>query len=194
MPQSSFTASGLITLGTNGEKTQLAIIGGKFSSDVRVFVGDAEFGLKCQPSESNCVEPNNNLTLNALGTVITLSPTKAQIRDIKHILITQGEAQPQVLALTAPPPTVPKTKIVSPSPLIIAAGSSKEEKLAGVNLESIKKIIDFDGKELFFNVDKDDKNLLLLQIPPFVTSQTGEKQIKLIMKDDETVLFTIVVK
>lgn len=194
VPQSSFAASGLITLGTNGDKTQLAIIGGNFSSDVRVFVGDAEFGLKCQPSESNCAEPSNNLTLNALGTVITLSPTKAQIKDIKHLLITQGEAQPQVLALTAPPPTVPKTKIVSPSPLTVAAGSSREEKLAGVNLESIKKIIDFDGKEIFFNVDKEDKNLLLLQIPPFLTGQTGEKQIKLIMKDDETVLFTIVVK
>ncbi len=204
--QSSFTVSDLKVLGSNGEKTQLAIFGGGFTSQVRVFVGDAEFGVKCLTADATadatraaerCTPADNELKLNArsgTATVITLSPSKAQIKDVKHILIMQDAAQPQTFALATPPPDVPKAKIINPSPLVILSGNSRRETLHGANLESIKKIITLDAKELVFELDKKDKTILFLEIPEFLTSRAGEKQIKLIMKDDAEEFFTISVR
>jgi hypothetical protein len=196
-PQNSFTVSELKVLGSNSDKTQLAIFGGGFTKKVRVFVGNTEFGLKCEAADTKCIEPDAHLTLNAedeTATLITLSPTKSQIKDVKLILVMQNSAQPQALALAPPPPTVPKAKIISPFPLTIPSGDARREKLEGADLESIKKITTLDGKELIFKLEEKDKTILFLEIPEFFTAQAGEKQIKLIMKDDEVVFFTIVVK
>jgi hypothetical protein len=193
--QEHFIASTLTTLGTNGEKTQLAISGGGFTNEVKVYVGNTEFSLNCGATATTCQPLKLNLVQGeTTGTFITLSPTAAQIKDVKHILIMQGTAQPQTIALPSPIAKVPKAKIISPSPLEISPGSSRREKLQGANLESIKEILTLGGDKLLFELDEKDKTILFLEIPKSLTTASGEMQIKLVLKDESVEFFTIVVK
>jgi hypothetical protein len=193
--QDNFIASSLTTLGSNGNKTQLAISGGGFTKEVVVYVGNTEFRVNCGASETTCQPLKLNLAPGeTTGTFITLSPAAAQIQDVKHILITQGTAQPQTIALPSPTAKLPKAKIISPSPLFIPAGNSKRETLQGANLESIKEIFTLGGVEIPFELDEKDKTIIYLDIPKSITSPSGEMQIKLVLKDESVEFFTIVVK
>ena len=189
-----FNATGLMTLGANGGSVQLAILGGGFTKDVRVQVGETSFGVSCGAGENNCV---SGLKLNAedgTATMITLSPTKAQIKDVKQIIVSQLTAQPQPLSLTQPPPPVPTAKIIQPSDsLIIGRGDSLRVKFEGANFESIKKVL-FEGKELPNKLDDDDKTVLWVDLQTFLTAESGKKRIVFLMKDDKEVPFIITVK
>jgi hypothetical protein len=184
-----FSAQSVTTLGSSGDRVQLAITGSGFSGDVKVQVGDDTFGTCAAPA---C----NQLKLNnAAGksTMITLSPTKAQIKDTKYVLVWQGAVQPVPLLLTQPPPPVPTAKIIKPAESIsVGKGDSEPVKLEGANFESIKEVL-FEGKPLNFELDKDDKTILLLELPSFLTGEVGRKRITFVMKDDKKVPYTVVV-
>lgn len=190
----SFSVTGLTTLGTNGEKTQLAISGGGFTNKVRVWVGDVEFRPPCARDEQGCTAPTNLLKLSPSdgpATLITLSPTKAQMKDIKYILVLQDSAQPQSLVLKEPPPAVPTAKIISPAGLLqVGEGDSRKFKFEGANFESIKKVV-FEGKDVQAKPDENDKTVLWVTLETFLTGVVGQKQIIFVMKDDKEVPFTI---
>ena len=187
---SAFSVTGVVTLGSNGEKTQLAITGGGFTDDVRVQVGDTVFAVKCDKTPS-CP---NKLTVNT-PTVITLSPTKAQIKDVKQILVMQGTAQPRSLALAPPPPATPTAKILSPKqPLVLDEGDSFPQKFEGINFESIQKVT-FEGNDLAVKPDPDDKTVLWVEMSGVITGKKGKnKRIVFVMKDDKEVPFQITVR
>lgn len=190
----AFSATGVITLGSNGEKTQLAITGGGFTTNVRVQVGETLFAVTCESGEPGCVPGLKLNTKDGSATVITLSPTKAQIKDVKQVLVMQGTAQPVSLALTLPPPSTPTAKIIAPSePLSVGEGDSIRVKFEGANFESIKKVV-FEGNELASKPDDDDKSVRWVEISTAVTGKRGKKRIVFVMKDDKEVPFTLVVK
>jgi hypothetical protein len=189
-----FNATGLTTLGANGGSVQLAILGGGFTKDVRVQVGETSFGVSCGVSENNCV---SGLKLNAedgTATMITLSPTKAQIKDVKQIIVSQLTAQPQPLSLTQPPASVPTAKIIQPSDtLVVGKGDSLRVKFEGANLSQSKKFC-LKARKLPFKLDDDDKTVLWLDLQTFLTAEFGKKRIIFLMKDDKEVPFIITVK
>jgi hypothetical protein len=190
----AFSASGVVTLGSNGEKTQLAITGGGFNKDVRVQVGDAVFGVDCTARTAGCLPGLKLNTNDGSATVITLSPTKAQIKDVKQILVMQGTAQPRSLALTPPPDKTPTAKIIAPTdPLSLDEGDSVLVKFEGANFESIQKVV-FEGKELTSKPDDDDKAVRWVEVSTAVTGKKGKKRIVFVMKDDKEVPFTIIVR
>jgi len=188
-----FNATGVTTLGSNGEKVQLAISGSGFSNKVRVMVGDVPFQLDCKGTP-DCV---SGLWLNAddgTATLLTLSPTKAQMKDVKHIIVLQGKAPPQTLALTQPPPPVPTAKIIKPSePFNIGEGDSRQIRFEGANFESIKKVL-FRKQDVDAKPDPDDKTAYLVTLEEPLTKGTGTKELVFVMKDDKEVRFTVIVK
>lgn len=188
----AFSATGVITLGTNGDKTQLAIAGGGFTNEVRVQVGETLFA-PCGKGEAGCVSGLKLNTQDGPATVITLSPTKAQIKDVKQVLVMQGTAQPVSLMLALPAPATPTAKIIAPpEPLSIGEGDSLPVKFQGANFESIKKVV-FEGTELVSKPDEEDKTVRWVEIPTLVTGKRGKKRIVFVMKDDKEVPFTLVV-
>lgn len=193
---SSFSATKVVTLGSNGERTQLAIAGGGFNKQVKVQVGETLFAVECtaEDTKSGCL--NGSLTLKPnqeSATVITLSPTKAQIKDVKQILVMQGAAQPKSLELATPPPTTPTAKIIAPKDLTLDQGDSTVVKFEGANFESIQKVL-FENKELDSKPDPEDKAVRLVEISTVVTAHKGKKRIVFVMKDDKEVEFKFTVR
>lgn len=187
-----FTATGLTTLGSNGDSVQLAIFGGGFKDDIKVQVGNVTFAKTCPANDLSCGLLKLNAS-NGNATLISLSPTKGQIKDVKNILVWQGEEQPITLALAQPPTSIPMAKILKPSePLSVSKGDSIRIKFEGANFESIKKVM-FEGKELESKLDDDDKAIYWLDLPTFLTGEVGKKRLKFIMKDDKELPFTITV-
>jgi len=189
----SFGATAVVTLGSNGEKTQLAIAGRGFKKDeVRVHVGETVFAANCK-QQPKC----EGLSLNTeddTATVITLSPTKEQIKDVKQILIKQGKAQPVSLPLTLPPPAAPPAKIKTPlEPLFLNEGDSVFVKFQGDNFDSVQKIV-FEGNVLSSKPDPDDKTVRWVEVSTVVTGKKGTKRIVFVMKDDKEVPFHIIVR
>jgi hypothetical protein len=193
VPDDKFTATGLTTLGSNGDKMQLAILGGGFTDDVKVRVGDVTFAVKCD-DEVGCL-PNtlNRHVKSGPSTLITLSPTQGQIKDVKHLIVMQGEAQPVALALASPPPSVPTAKIFSPSePLSVGRGNSEPIKFEGANFGSIQQVV-FEGKPLTIKPDEKDNTVLWVYVETFLTGEPGRKRIVFRMKDGKEVPFTLFV-
>ena len=189
---SAFSVTGVMTLGSNGEKTQLAIAGANFTKDVKVQVGETLFALECK-GEPRCVPGLKLNTLDGSATVITLSPTKAQIKDVKLLLVMQGTAHPQSVALATPPPSTPTAKIIAPSELKLGEGDSVRVKFEGANFDSIEKVT-FEGEELVSKPDDEDKAVRWVEITTFVTRQKGKKRIVFVMKDEKEVPFTVIVQ
>jgi hypothetical protein len=190
----AFSATGVVTLGSNSEKTQLAIVGGGFTTDVRVQVGETVFAIECFAGEPRCVSGLKLNTNDGSATVITLSPTKAQIKDVKQVLVMQGTAQPQSLKLAEPPPVTPTAKIIAPKDgLEIGEGDSLRQKFEGANFDSIKKVM-FEDEELRSEPDDDDKTIRWVNITTRVTRIKGNKRLVFVMKDDKEVPFNIKVR
>lgn len=190
-----FTATGVTTLGLNGDKVQLAVSGGGFSKDVKVLVGDVPYMVNCKDAQDKDVpDCFKGVWVNAedgTGTLLTLSPTKAQMKDVKYIVVLQGKAQPQALALTQPPPPVPTAKIITPAqPYEIGKNDSRQIRFEGANFESIKKVL-FLGKEVEAKPDPDDKTVYLITLEPPLTSDTGTRQLVFVMKDEKEVRFDV---
>lgn len=110
----------------------------------------------------------------------------------KNIIITQGDNDPVYIDLDKPTPFPAASISIETKNIEIKKGDSKQINLKGANFDSIKSIF-FENISLSFKPDKTNTSMDLY-IPSALTSETGEKHITIVMKDDERVSFTLLVK
>jgi hypothetical protein len=180
----SFRPSLVSVMYANGDKTQLAIMGGKFDpcKKITVLLGPGTpFERPATTCAAGAAPPaaDTKGDLRLIGPeLLTLSAEQSSLKGAKQLIVMQDGAEPVVLALSAPP-DVPEPVVDKQESL--PQGHVKTIKLTGSNFGSVADAT-FEGKTLSPKASEDGKTLELT-VTSELTATAGDKQVNLVLKN-----------
>jgi hypothetical protein len=197
-----FTATGVVLLSSDDIQADLAITGSNLSRNVHITIGDIDQPAQLAPCPAHAPAPPPGAggapgvaapptpCLNRVNsTLLLLHVPAAKLKAAKQIVVQQGSAQPVMLAVTAPPPPIPKPTVTAID--AISVNDENEVKVVGTFLTSVDKVL-FRANVLLFDPAKDGSSGTL-RVTKDLSDSPGSKSLDFVSKDGSKVTGTIVV-